>query len=262
MTDQPAHISTTANIHLYGAVTAEPKFHLSASADPGQDWQTYGYVTLARNQGTSDLTIFVQDREQAAAISAAFATLAAQFPEPEPEPAPHQGRIVHRLNDDSATPVAGVLLDTAGALPEYAWVLWDGADTPTREAMDELTPGSGLVPVEPDTADALTDAAERFTRDLTADYPARVFVMQRDPADPESWVYRCGEDHVSSGAAVLPCSAGWQSPDYPSEGDALISAKDHARAMHDMGLPSALAERADAAERAAAESLAPSGPAE
>ncbi len=84
----------------------------------------------------------------------------------------------------------------------------------------------------------------------TSDYPARLIVLQRDPADPESWIFRCGERHASNGAAGI----GWQSPDYASEDDALIAAGDHARAMHDMGLPNALAERVAAAEQAAAES--------
>jgi hypothetical protein len=82
----------------------------------------------------------------------------------------------------------------------------------------------------------------------TSDYPARMVVLQRDPADPESWIFRCGERHASNGAAGI----GWQSPDYASEDDALIAAGDHARAMHDMGLPNALAERVAAAEQAAA----------
>jgi len=195
MTDQPdptGYLSSTTNVHLYGAITAEPKYHASESADPGQNWQNYGYVTFCRSQGTCDLTIFVQDAKQALAISQAFAYLAAQFPVPAPDAAHECG-----------TPAAG--------------------------ALD------------------------------TGDYSVNLFVTQRDPADPESWVFRCAEGHPSAFPGMTD-SHGWQSADYASEQDALIAAKDHARAMHDGGLPAALAERADAAERAAAEELAPSGP--
>jgi hypothetical protein len=83
----------------------------------------------------------------------------------------------------------------------------------------------------------------------TSEYPARMAVIQRDLNDPESWVFRCGEGHGLTDGIVA--KAGWQSPDYASEDDAVIGAGDHARAMHDMGLPSALAERVAAAERAA-----------
>lgn len=82
----------------------------------------------------------------------------------------------------------------------------------------------------------------------TSDYPARMVVLQRDLNDPESWIFRCGEGHGLTSGMVL--AGGWQSFDYASEDDALIGAADHARAMHDMGLPAALAERAAAAERA------------
>jgi hypothetical protein len=81
----------------------------------------------------------------------------------------------------------------------------------------------------------------------TSDYPARMFVFQRDPADSESWMFRCSEGHALTDLAR---AGGWQSPDYATEGDALIAAGDHARAMHDMGLPAELAERVAAAERA------------
>jgi len=84
----------------------------------------------------------------------------------------------------------------------------------------------------------------------TSDYPARLAVSQRDPADPESWIFRCGEGHALTSGLAL--AGGWQSPDYASEDDALTGAADHARAMHDMGLPAALAERVTAAEQATA----------
>jgi hypothetical protein len=73
-------------------------------------------------------------------------------------------------------------------------------------------------------------------------------VLQRDLNDPESWIFRCGEGHGLTSGMLL--AAGWQSPDYASEDDALIAAGEHARAMHDMGLPAELAERVAAAERA------------
>lgn len=94
----------------------------------------------------------------------------------------------------------------------------------------------------------------------TSDYPVPMTVSQRDPADPESWVFRCGGDHAQQASPVIGGPCGWQSPDYASEDDALIAAADHARAMHDGGLPNELAERAAAAETAAAERMAPSGP--
>jgi hypothetical protein len=95
-------------------------------------------------------------------------------------------------------------------------------------------------------------------RDTSA-YPVPMTVSQRDPADPESWVFRCTEGHPSDYAAIttgeIGMIYGWQSADYASEDDALISAADHARAMHDGGLPSDLAERAAAASERAEESL-------
>jgi hypothetical protein len=73
-------------------------------------------------------------------------------------------------------------------------------------------------------------------------YPARMTVAQRDPADPESWVYRCAEQHPSG-------APGWQSPDYADMGGALSGAADHARAMHDMALPADMAAALARAER-------------
>jgi hypothetical protein len=83
-------------------------------------------------------------------------------------------------------------------------------------------------------------------------YPASMTVMQRDLADPESWIYRCAEGHPSDSAPVLHGIVfGWQSMDYASEHDALTAAAEHARAMHDGGLPNDLAERLALAEAAA-----------
>jgi hypothetical protein len=77
-------------------------------------------------------------------------------------------------------------------------------------------------------------------------YPARMTIAQRDPADPESWVYRCAERHASD-------APGWQSPDYADMGGALSGAAEHARAMHDMGLPADMAAALARAERDAIE---------
>lgn len=47
-------------------------------------------------------------------------------------------RRVQRIDDDSPMPRRGtVVLQTSPS--EYVWVVWDGADQPTREAHDELT---------------------------------------------------------------------------------------------------------------------------
>lgn len=101
-------------------------------------------------------------------------------------------------------------------------------------------------------ADVAHDCATPAAGELdTTDYPVPMAVIQRDPADAESWVYRCGAEHASS--FDLPPSRGWQSCDYASEDDALSAAAEHARAMHDGGLPNELAERVAAAERRAAE---------
>lgn len=187
-TPEPAaQLTTATSIHLYGPVTADAQFV------PGET-RNYGYVQLARHQGTSDLTVFVQSAEQAQAIGNAFLHLVTQF----------------------------IL-----ATPEQAHECGSAQDGP----------------------------------DGTNTYPVQITVSQRDLTDPESWVYRCAEQHASSVPGMTP-SRGWQSADYPTEDDALISAKDHARAMHDMALPNGLREAADAAERAAAERMAPSGPAQ
>lgn len=90
----------------------------------------------------------------------------------------------------------------------------------------------------------------------TSDYPVPMTVSQRDPDDPESWIYRCASGHPSDYADLttgdMGAVYGWQSADYASEDDALTGAAEHARAMHDGGLPNELAERVAAAKARAA----------
>jgi hypothetical protein len=163
------------NVFVYGEQDIDRSFHPSDNDPRG------GYGVLGIPGQVCDLTLFIHTPEQARAIAAAAAEIAAQFPGAEPEPAHECG-----------------------------------------------TPAEGIP-------------------DLNT-YPARTFVLQRDPADPESWVFRCGEGHGLNEMT----SIGWQSPDYATEGGALIAAADHARGVHDMALPAELAARAAAAEQAAA----------
>lgn len=47
-------------------------------------------------------------------------------------------RRVQRIADDGPFPQRGTVI-LATSPSEYVWVIWDGADQPTREAHDELT---------------------------------------------------------------------------------------------------------------------------
>ena len=173
-----------------------------------------GYGVLGIPGDVCDLTLFLHSREQAAAIAAAATEIAAQFPAPEPA-APCGDDRPHTEHGISA---GGGYAGHCPGIPE------------PEQAHECGTPAAGTLD--------------------TADYPARMFVFQRDPDDPESWMFRCSEGHQFTDLAR---AGGWQSPDYASEDDALVAAADHARAMHDMGLPAALAERVTTAERRNAE---------
>lgn len=158
------------NVFVYGDQDIDRSFN-PRDTDPRG-----GYGVLSIPGEVCDLTLFIHTPEQARAIAAAAAEIAAQFPGAEPEPAHECG-------------------------------------TPAEGAPDLNT------------------------------YPARMSVIQRDLADPESWIFSCAEQHASG-------APGWQSPDYASQDDALIAAGDHARGVHDMALPADMAELAAAAQRA------------
>lgn len=125
---------------------------------------------------------------------------------------------------------------------------------PHDEGTSYCTSIPGDCPIHPEPADVAHECGTPASGEMdTSDYPVPMTVSQRDPADPESWVFRCNGGHPSERTGWVAMSYGWQSPDYASEDDALTAAADHARAMHDGGLPNELAERVAAAERRAAE---------